>query len=173
MKKLSVFIFIALFAVSCGKDGIDGNAYLSFDWDWYVDSYQDNNSSTPSTVSENSNYSTSPGTFTFSYECSDGAGNYWGFDGSYRIQINEGAVAELFEDGADGEDNYYTLYLTGAGASLDVYKVMKVKKVSLSDNHKSGSYKKVNVGSVIEELIMLDNGNSLIVKKQKYLLIEK
>ena len=119
MKYLLVFILLSVIVINCGSDGVDGDAYLSFEWDWYVDGYGDDNPGIPSSISENVNYKVNPGTYEFAYVCSDGEGNSWYFDGTYKIKIEEGTEGGFLTDGDDGDDKYYTLDLDGIyGASL-------------------------------------------------------
>jgi hypothetical protein len=123
-----LILVLALHAYGCGEDGTDGSAFLSIDWDWYVDSYWDNNSSIPNTFLRDHNYITSPGTYDYEYECSDGAGAFWGYEGTYTIAINSGTKAELFKDGLDGSDRFYTFYLQGTGSSFTYSKSIEAKK---------------------------------------------
>lgn len=51
MRKLFLIMYIImstfLFIGCKGEDGKDGSAYLKFSWDYYVDTWDDNNPDTP------------------------------------------------------------------------------------------------------------------------------
>jgi len=161
------------FFTSCGKDGLDGDSYISFEWDWYVDSYTDDNSSTPSTINENTYYQVYPGTYYFSYECSDLDGNFWGFDGSYHIYINEGEPGSFLTDGDNGKDNYFTLSLSGSG--YDFYnKNTPEKKDSLNDSCciDFTQYEKVYFDSVYHETYYSHNLKMDVIKRM-FKLVKK
>lgn len=106
-----------LFLSGC-RDGEDGHAYLTLDWDWYVDAYTDDNPGLPPTIDRRATYRVQPGTYYFSFDCSDGLGNYWGYNGAYTITINKGSKGGLFSAGDDGADRYFTLWLSGDGAGF-------------------------------------------------------
>jgi len=113
MKKFFILMILVGLMIGCGVDGKDGKAYLRITWDWYVDSYSDNNSDTPYNIYDGTYYETAPGSYSYSYDCSDGIGNYWSYSGTYTITVDKGEKAGLFADGEDGEDSRFTLYLTG------------------------------------------------------------
>jgi len=168
---LLVFLFIG-----CGQDGEDGDAYLSFSWDWYIDSYTDNNPNVPSIINEYQDYIVRPGTYSFEYNCSDGMGNYWGYDGWYAIEINRGEQADFMTDGADGEDNHYRLDLTGNGVDFYLRRQnqVKVKLLSLNSAHAPDAdmYNKEYVGG-IEEYISYSNSGRMIVTRRLFILVQK
>lgn len=166
MKKLLYFIVLTISIIcgfllfGCGEDGQSGQAYISFTWDWYTDSYDDSNSDTPYTISEYTNYNTSSGSFSYRYDCSDGAGNYWYWYGTYTIYKNPGEEASWFSDGADGADNHFRFGLYGAGPDFYLLKqnVNKIKLQSLTENKIDMSkYNAVPVGEEIKETIYSTN----------------
>lgn len=182
MKKLLLFVLVVLFGSllmnGCmGDDGDDGRAYLSFDWDWYVDSYWDNNPNVPYSISKNRDYNVKAGTYSFSYNCSDGVGNFWGYDGTYRITINKGEAGKAFGvDGADGNDKYFNLFLSGNGAYyLKPLIDDKIEKEILLKNQIDLSfYNKVKVGEPEEFVYYSSDGwAKLVIVKQCYILVEK
>ncbi|MCX6335205.1 MAG: hypothetical protein NT092_13065 [Bacteroidia bacterium] len=117
MKKLFTLLSILiLFTTGCTKDGVNGDAYISIDWEYIdsdnkVSSYTDNNPSTPVTIDADKEYLTQPGTYTYSYESED-LYYYYSHSGTYTITINPGTAKTLFSDGVDGADTYFDLYLT-------------------------------------------------------------
>lgn len=116
MKKLlSRVILLTLTAImcGCGKDGASGSSYVAFDWDWYVDAYNDDNPSLPSSISQNFDYSTNAGQYNGEYACSDGTGDSWYWEFTYKIEINSGEDGKLFQSGDDGKDRYYKIFLNG------------------------------------------------------------
>jgi hypothetical protein len=133
IKTIAPILFVIL--VSCGQDGQDGDAFIKFTWDWYVDTYEDTNSDTPSTLYENTYYETDPGSYSFEYWCSDGMGDVWYYTGNYTIRINVGEKGGFLSAGDDGEDNHYHMELTGDGADLDLLKSGKEKKSFLNANN--------------------------------------
>jgi hypothetical protein len=179
MKKILILL-LALFAASffsgCGEDGEPGEAYISFDWDWYVDYYNDNNYDVPGTIYEYTNYWTSPGTYSYDYGCSDGAGNFWGYYGTYTITINPGEEGSMFTDGDDGEDNYFRFSMSGNGTSFYLLKENpeKIKKESLNEVNELdlSQYDKVDVGPVEVEVQNTRKGQ-MVIKRQLYQLVPK
>ncbi len=193
MKKTILLILAFFFAgiiMSCedgadGIDGEDGSAFIRFSWDWYVDTYDDNNPDLPSTISENYNYETLPGTYSFLYTCSDGMGNSWYWEGYYTIQINYGEPGEpgepagLFSDGADGadgadgEDNYYRMFLDGlVGASLTLTKAIignKEIKTELSTPAKDFNKSDYIAEGDIVISRFNQSGREIYVEKQLYI----
>lgn len=178
MKKLFIFfaMFISIILLSgCGEDGQEGRAYLSFDWDWYVDWYNDNNPGVPYYIYENTDYESSAGTYSFEYGCSDGQGNFWSFYGTYTLTVNPGEEGSLFSDGADGADKFYTLYLRGSGAWLNKPSVNitnKEKKQILVREYNDSDYDKVEVGEKETETYQYKYG-TLTVTKQAVQWIKK
>jgi hypothetical protein len=172
MRKLLILLFALVIMAGCGEDGKDGKAFIRINWDWYVDSFSDNNYDTPSTVSENTYYETSPGTYSYDYDCSDGQGNYWWYTGTYTITIEEGEEAGLFTDGEDGEDSYFTLSLTGFAPSKNTEN--KVKKAILSSDDKIdlSDFNKIKYGS--EDFLTFVSGKyRMDITKQMYKLKKK
>lgn len=170
MKKNLITFLLMFLLMSCGKDGNDGLAYLQFTWDWYVDSYSDSNSNTPSTINKNTSYKVNPGTYTYDYNCSDGEGGYWGYEGTYTISINKGEEAALFSDGEDGRDKHYTFSLSGNGGTFGT-KSNKINrhKDLIPSNIDYSSFNKQYVGEMETEIIY---SNNLVIEitKQKFIL---
>jgi len=173
MKKLLVLSLLFFFFLGCGEDGDDGNAYLSFTWDWYVDTYDDNNPDTPLVLDEYQNYRVKEGSYSFLYTCSD-AYDSWHWEGTYTIKIDKGKPADFFVDGEDGEDNYYRLNLTGIyGSSFVLLKPSKNKRDFIGRYKNDYSlYDKVPVGDIVEETFCTPTGE-ITVKKQMYRLIKE
>jgi hypothetical protein len=114
--KLLTICCLVLFFASCTEDGKDGNAYLSIDWEYVdsefkVSSYSDNNPAIPSSIERGKYYGTDPGTYSYSYQSEDYQ-YYYTHSGTYTIYINYGTDATFFENGIDGEDEYFDLYLS-------------------------------------------------------------
>ena len=173
MKKLFVFVFVIILLIGCGKDGEDGNAFLSFTWDWYVDSYIDNNPDVSYTITEYIDYHINPGRYSYEYYCSDGAGNYWEYEGTYTIEINKGKDGGFITDGDDGEDNYYRMSLSGTGTSFNLRKQAEKKSTLLQKSEIDLSlYQKIQVGDIEQEIFYSENGR-MIVTKQMFRLIKK
>jgi hypothetical protein len=110
---IGIGALMILFLSSCGKEGKAGVAYLALDWDWYVDSYWDDNPGIPNTIQKNREYNVSPNTYSFQYACSDGTGNAWNWSGTYTIRINPGGQKRTFKDGENGKNRHYLFLLTG------------------------------------------------------------
>lgn len=173
MKKHYLIYLFILFLFSCGKDGSDGIAYLSFTWDLYVDSYSDNCSDVPSTIYEGEDYRVKPGKYSFEYYCSDGDGNNWSYEGNFTININEGEEGGFFKDGDDGKDNYYTLNLSGSGSSFNLRNSGKEKLLYLDPPDLDLSvYFKIPVGEAETE-VLFSNGGEMIVTRQMFQLVKK
>ena len=152
--------------LSCGSDGNPGNAYLSFTWDWYVDWYDDNNGSVPYTIYENTDYQTSPGTFTYEYGCSDGTGYFWEFYGTYTITINEGEKGGMFSGGGDGADKHFTLNLRGTGPYFSKPSFDKQTLEYLDKNKIDMSmYEITNIGEMEIET-QESNGATIVITRQ-------
>lgn len=174
VKKIFTIVLLTLFALGCGRDGRDGKAFLSFTWDWYVDSYWDNNPDVPSHITEYTKYELRPGTYNFSYDCSDGLGNYWGYDGTYKITIDKGEKGGFLVDGNDGEDNYFRMNLTGQGPNFYLMKGTQDKKLILEKRlfDDLSNYKKLFIGEVITE-VFYSNSGQMIVQKRMYQWVKK
>ena len=174
MKKLLLLLVAVTLFVSCGQDGQDGDVFIRFDWDWYVDAFEDDNPATPSSISKNVDYLTEPGKYTFTFWCSDFY-DEWTWEGTYTLTANEGETASLFADGADGEDKYFLLNMEGlTGASLTLTDIVKedlhfLKSKPASYNEE---YVKTPVGEVIEE-VFYSKDAKMVVKKQKFMLKKK
>lgn len=120
MKKFSVvlvFLVLLLISNSCGVNGDPGHCYFSIDWEYYHDDYgvyhyEDNNPDVPEVMNLEANvyYDCYPGTYTYSYKSEDY--DYWyTYEGTYTLIQNLGTTAHLFEDGLDGIDTYFELFL--------------------------------------------------------------
>ena len=191
MRKLmyvSAIAVIAIALIGCqdgrdGRDGDDGEAFLGFEWDWYVDAYGDNNPSIPDVISDEIYYETQPGTFSFRYDCSDLI-NEWYWEGTYSIAINygepgeEGESASLFsdgedgEDGKDGEDIYWDMMLDGIdGVSMTYHKnIAAQKEVKTELSHLGRDFDKSNYhaeGAVVTKTVV--SGDKIMtIEKQLY-----
>jgi hypothetical protein len=108
-----IFMTFAILLSGCGKDGHKGNASIAFNWDWYVDGYNDDNPAVPPTIAKNFNYSTQAGEYNCEYACSDGSGDEWFWTYKYTIVINAGKPGKLFRKGDDGKDRAHKLFLNG------------------------------------------------------------
>ncbi len=173
MKKLMAILFIVLLFVGCGEDGRDGDAFIAFTWDWYVDSYTDNNSGVPYGITEYEYYEVEPGSYSYEYYCSDGLGNYWGYEGYYVIEINKGEEGGFLTDGEDGEDNYYRFDMSGSGTDFYLTKNKEKKTMLYKKNELDLSlYKKIPVGEVEQDVYLSGNGR-MTVTKQRFQLIKK
>ena len=173
MKTLLTFLTAVvigfMFLSGCGKDGADGRAYISYDWDWYVDWYDDNNSSL-SNIYANTNYETSPGTFNYEYGCSDGNGYAWGFYGTYTITINAGESGGMISDGASGADNYFRFNLYGSGPDFYLSKPFnKEKKEVLSRNTETTQGQRRNVGEMTIEILRGPTA-TMTITRQKFVI---
>ncbi|MDO9577761.1 MAG: hypothetical protein Q7J16_07745 [Candidatus Cloacimonadales bacterium] len=176
MKKLIILVFGIMLIMGCGADGKDGKAYLRITWDWYVDSFYDNNPDTPYNVYEDTYYETDPGSYTYSYDCSDGLGNYWSYSGTYTITIDKGEKGGLFTAGEDGEDSYFYLDLTGYASrdNSNDNSTSKSKKTELNrDNEINLSlYEKIKISDMKSETFYSGNYR-MDVSKQMYQLKKK
>lgn len=166
MKNSVLTLLVLTLFLSCGKDGKDGRAFLSFTWDYYVDSYTDNNPDVPYGISEYEEYRTDPGRFSYDFYCSDGYGNYWGYEGTYTIEINRGSDGGFITDGEDGDDNHYRMNLTGDGPSLYLNKkqgkklmLFKRPEIDLS------LYRKIRIGEPTKETFYSESGQMVVTKQ--------
>jgi major membrane immunogen (membrane-anchored lipoprotein) len=118
MKKGIVILLLAaslgIMITGCGKDGADGLAFLAIDWVFTPQSYWDNNAGIPSPFTQGTYYQVSPGTYNFEYTAWD----YTYYSGTYTLTINKGKKGSFLQDGKDGEDKYYTLWLYSDGPEL-------------------------------------------------------
>jgi hypothetical protein len=96
---------------SCGKDGKDGEPYVKFDWIGSgILSFSSNIPGLPSTITIETYYKTSAGTYTFEYVHNDRPTILW--TGTVTFEKGEsGGDAGLFSDGEDGADHYYEITL--------------------------------------------------------------
>lgn len=107
---LSTFMSIS----GCGKDGIDGKAYISITWLFDPLYYWDDNPSTPIQVVNGRSYLTSEGRYNFSYTAWDGS--VW--TGWYSISINRGERGGFLKRGEDGLDRNFELACYSIGPSI-------------------------------------------------------
>jgi len=150
-KTMSLLAIVLLIVMSCGKDGKPGSAYLALNWDWYVDSYWDDNPGIPSLIVKNREYNSNPNTYNFQYACSNASGNAWYWSGTYKISINPGGKKRTFKDGENGKNRHYLFMLTG------------LSKGSLSVTEKNDSSEK-------PEKSELGNGNLPVeANKRRYI----
>ena len=120
---------LVLGLASCGKDGEDGQPYLKFYWIGSGISYFSSNiAGLPGTITIDTYYKTSPGTYTFEYIHSDRTD--WQWSGTLTLEKGEsGGDAGLFSDGDDGADHYYRLALYAwLGPSLSDYGSSQLKQ---------------------------------------------
>jgi hypothetical protein len=162
---------VVLILASCGKDGSNGVAFIALDWDFYVDGYNDNNSSIPGSISRNFDYSTKPGTYTCDYVCSDGSGDVWYWNYQYTIRINFGEEGKFLSNGDNGKNRHYKLFLSGlSNASLSVTEKQNSKKAKKSlPRFNLPDGKRIYIGeSQVEELVQ--NGLIITIKKQRFII---
>lgn len=170
---ISTLLFSILLLFGCGKDGSPGTATIALDWDWYVDGYNDNNPSIPSTISRNFNYSTGTGKFQCEYICSDGSGNTWYWDYEYSISINKGEKGKLFRKGDDGKDRNHKMFLNGMSTptfSVTEKNNLKPMKKELKPfTLNTADFKKTYHGEpIIEEYT--ENGYTTVIKRRMFTL---
>jgi len=120
MKKISVVVValvMLLISNSCGVNGDPGHCYFSINWEYYNEDYgvyyyEDNNPDVPEVMNLESNlfYDCYPGSYDYYYESEDYEYLYT-YKGTYTLIQNLGTSAHLFEDGMDGIDTYFDLYL--------------------------------------------------------------
>jgi len=180
-KQIFAFLMLVIFVSSlsffsgCGDDGQPGSAAISFTWDWYVDSYDDSNPDTPTWIYEYTNYGTSPGTYSYTYYCSDVIGNYWYWYGTYNIYVNPGEEGGWFSDGDNGSDNFFRFGLYGSGPDFYLLKPNpdkpKLKSLEASKLDMT-KYESVTVGDPIKETVYSRYGR-MEITRQKFELILK
>jgi len=171
MKTIIISLITFLLLTSCGRDGRDGRAYLSFSWDVYVDEYSDDNYSIPVVIEELTYYDTEPGTYSYEYYCSDGIGNYWGYEGTYTITIFWGEEGGFIRDGDDAPDSFYDFDLTGDGSSFHLLKGKKKHESLDKGRINIAQYKKMYVGEKDTRSVKSSAGEITITKK-KFLLLK-
>ena len=120
MKKISVVIVslvVLLISNSCGVNGDPGHCYFSLDWEYWnkdygVFFYEDSNPDVPEVMNLEPNvyYDCYPGTYDYKYKSEDYEYEYI-YEGYYTLVQNLGTSAHLFEDGLDGVDTSFELYL--------------------------------------------------------------
>lgn len=180
MKKLAlIIILVSMFLfIGCGRDGKDGEAYLSFTWAWEVDTYTDDNPAIPYVIVEKTEYQVNIGTYSYSCNCSDGAGEYWGYEGTYKITIHEGKSGGFITDGDNGKDNHYKLSLFDSwGMCRILPKTINTNKCKKNKLMRDSGidlslYTKIKVGEVKTEIFESENGR-MIVTQQKFLWVKK
>ena len=126
---------------SCGVDGDPGHCYFSLDWEYYnedygVTYYEDNNPDFPKYGESKEGYGRStsyfseyesgsinseeivarkyyesyPGRYNYIYESQDST-NWNQHLGFYELEQNLGTPGGLLQDGLDGADTYFDLFL--------------------------------------------------------------
>ena len=124
MKKLIFVLVLLLISMmgltGCGDDGDDGNSYTAIDWVYAPISYWDDNPGIPYGFNRGEYYLTQAGTYNFEYIAWDGSG----YIGTYTITIDEGEDGNLFFDGDDGEDWYFTFWLYSWGPIINTNSLM-------------------------------------------------
>jgi hypothetical protein len=151
MKKISVVIvslIVMLISNSCGVDGDPGHCYFSLDWEYWNDDYgvyfyEDDNPDVPEVLNLEPNvyYDCYPGSYDYSYESEDY--EYWyTYKGTYTLVQNLGTSAHLFEDGLDGVDTSFELYLfVYARKALQADPTNSSKKMLENSRAEAMSYK--------------------------------
>lgn len=145
MKSLLLSFLLILFT-SCslfiGEDGQDGQVFLAFDWALQPSNYADNNPDTPLFPDKLEFYQVLPGEYEFSYLFDDG----FGWEGTYTIMEAEpGQEGYAFrEDGRDGRDSRYILFLSYQGAIL-TNEVTDLQKISRTQT-------RLHIGTYIIEI---------------------
>lgn len=104
---------------SCGQPGDDGTAYIAYSWSvGPITFYTEDPAFSNDEYIYNGEYKkTRPGSHYFEYVAWDGSSWY----GEYEIYFDQGEVATLFGDGADGEDLYFELACYSFGPSFYVW----------------------------------------------------
>ena len=177
MLLIFTLIFGFIFILGCGKDGEEGKAFLSFTWDNTARFYDDDNGATPEDTEQgilpNTNYETAAGSYDFAYVWTYDDIDYYVSEGTYDITVNAGETGGLISDGANGEDNYFTLGLYADGEyEFGLNKGMASKLYLNSNTIDMSNYNKIPVGEMTTETYKSANG-FMIVKKQMYKLILK
>lgn len=173
---LMCFALISIVSLTnCGKDGKDGSSYITYDWDYLVDTYSDNNPQVTSPLTVNEEYKVNAGNYIFSYQCSDGQGNFWEYTGNYRITIDKGTEGKGFKDGSDGGDRLFEMILTGTGYVFSSGprdgEVNKIRKEFLEPASRTVSNAdKRPVGEIETEVFEFGN-MTVVVNKQCYEII--
>lgn len=120
MKKIRIYLVAAMAAVlvvSCGVSGDPGHCYISVDWEYYgpeygVYLYEDDNPDVPDLefIDPGFYYDSYPGVYEYYYESEDEDYVYY-YTGTYTLFQNLGTQGGVFNDGMDGADTYFDLYL--------------------------------------------------------------
>jgi len=100
-----------------GEDGVDGDAYLSIDYNLARPySYEDNNPYIPDDLTYGQFYKCGAGIFNYEYYVDE---NFYLY-GTYTLTINEGEPGKGFgEKGENGEDKYFILWCDPAGPHFE------------------------------------------------------
>jgi hypothetical protein len=117
IKKFILVIMMFLIVTSCGVEGDPGHCYFSLDWEYYSDSYRvyfysDNNPDIPESndIERTVYYDCYPGSYEYYYESED-ENNWYSYTGVYTLVQNPGYPGGLFQDGLNGADTYFDLFL--------------------------------------------------------------
>ena len=115
VKGITVSVLVSI--GGCGMSGDPGHCYFSLDWEYYSEDYGvfyywDNNSNVPESedIEPNKYYDCYPGVFDYEYQSMDPDSIYQ-YTGTYELKQNPGTPGNLFQEGMDGVDTYFDLYL--------------------------------------------------------------
>ena len=124
MKKTILFklslIVLAILIASCGKDGKNGNCYMSVSkGGMCITSYWDDNSCLPSPCNYDQNYgpcnlnSQDVVKYNYSFYFCSGSG----YTGTYAIgySLANGTKGSFLSNGKDGDDKYFTMTMGNGG----------------------------------------------------------
>lgn len=112
-----VAILAVALTVSCGVSGDPGHCYISVEWEYYgpeygVYLYEDDNDDVPDleSIDPGFYYDSYPGVYEYYYEAEDTIDIYC-YTGTYTLVQNLGTTGGLFNEGMDGADTHFDLYL--------------------------------------------------------------
>ncbi|NOZ46434.1 MAG: hypothetical protein GXO79_06590, partial [Chlorobi bacterium] len=128
LNNIFILLIIAISFSSCeedyyGRDGRDGNAYISLSWANEIPEYLDaGTGDIPKTFKWNQYYKIYPGFYVMYYEGSVWNGFGWtnyAYDVEYEVFVNEGESGQPYGiDGRDGADTYLTIECSPYGPYL-------------------------------------------------------
>ncbi len=170
MKTYSIVsLVLVLVITSCGKDGMDGKAYLQIRWDPYVYAYWDDNSDTPEEIKYNERYEVFPGIYHYEYLWKNLQGNSFGEQGTYEIFINKGEKGGFLKAGKDGETESFRIHLSeDNGPNHTVKSVILNKKNELSAAETDSALLNKVYISQLEYDTSYSRGFMMVVSKQRF-----